>query len=42
MNIARKVAVVLVSATMSFGLLAISAPAHADSSWSGRCAGSCR
>ena len=33
MNIARKVAIALVAATMSVGLLGISAPAHADSSW---------
>ena len=38
MNIARKLAVALVTATLSVGLLGISAPAHADSSW-GRCAG---
>lgn len=34
MNVARKVALALVTATMSFGLLGISAPAHADTSWS--------
>jgi hypothetical protein len=39
MNIARKVAIALVTATLSVGLLGISAPAHADSSW-GRCSGS--
>jgi hypothetical protein len=33
MNIARKAAIALVAATMSFGLLGISAPAHADTSW---------
>lgn len=33
MNIARKIAVAIVTATLSFGLLGISAPAHADSSW---------
>ena len=36
MNIARKVAIAIVTATMSVGLLGISAPAHADSSWTGR------
>jgi hypothetical protein len=36
MNIARKVAIALVTATMSIGLLGISAPAHADSSWGWR------
>jgi hypothetical protein len=34
MNVARKVAIALVTATMSIGLLGISAPAHADTSWS--------
>lgn len=33
MNVARKVAIALVTATMSVGLLGISAPAHADTSW---------
>ena len=33
MNIARKVAIALVTATLSVGLLGISAPAHADTSW---------
>lgn len=33
MNIARKVAIAVVTATLSFGLLGISAPAHADSTW---------
>ena len=33
MNIARKVAIAVVTATLSFGLLGISAPAHADFSW---------
>lgn len=33
MNIARKVAIALVTATLSVGLLGISAPAHADSTW---------
>jgi hypothetical protein len=42
MNIARKVAIALVSATLSVGLLGISAPAHADSGWgAGRCGNSC-
>ena len=36
MNIARKVAIAVVTATLSVGLLGISAPANADSSW-GRC-----
>jgi hypothetical protein len=36
MNIARKVAIALVTATMSVGLLGISAPAHADSTWGWR------
>ena len=37
MNIARKVAIALVTATMSIGLLGISAPAHAgDISWGQR------
>ena len=34
MNIARKVAIAVVTATMSVGLLGISAPAHADIGWS--------
>jgi hypothetical protein len=33
MNIARKVAIALVGATLSVGLLGISAPAHADAQW---------
>ena len=33
MNTARKVAIALVTATLSVGLLGISAPAHADVSW---------
>ena len=33
MNIARKVALALVTATLSVGLLGISAPAHADYGW---------
>lgn len=37
MNITRKVAIAIVTATLSVGLLGISAPAQADSSW-GRCA----
>ncbi len=36
MNIARKIAVAIVTATLSFGLLGISAPAHADSGWGPR------
>ncbi|MGY2700963.1 MULTISPECIES: hypothetical protein [unclassified Nocardioides] len=36
MNVTRKVAIAVVTATLSFGLLGISAPAHADSSWNGR------
>ena len=38
MNIARKVAIALATATLSVGLLGISAPAHADVSW-GKVAG---
>ena len=34
MNIARKIAIATVAAGLSFGLLGISAPAHADSRWS--------
>jgi hypothetical protein len=34
MNIARKVAIAVLAATMSFGLVGIAAPAHADFSWS--------
>lgn len=33
MNIARKVAIAVVTATLSVGLLGISAPANADVSW---------
>ncbi len=33
MNIARKVAIALVTAGLSIGLVAVSAPAQADSSW---------
>jgi len=33
MNLARKVAIALITATMSVGLLGISAPAHADTTW---------
>jgi hypothetical protein len=33
MKIARKLAIVMATATMSVGLLAISAPAHADAQW---------
>jgi hypothetical protein len=33
MNVARKVALALVTATVSVGLLGISAPAHADINW---------
>ena len=33
MNIARKVAIALATATLSVGLLGISAPAHADAAW---------
>ena len=33
MNIARKGAIAFVNATMSFGLLGISAPAQADTRW---------
>lgn len=38
MNVTRKIAIAMVTATLSVGLLGISAPAHADSTW-GRCAG---
>ena len=33
MNIVRKVAIATTAALLSFGLLGISAPAHADVSW---------
>ena len=33
MNIARKVAVAFVAAALSIGLVSISAPAQADTSW---------
>jgi hypothetical protein len=33
MNIARKVAIAVFTATLSIGLVGISAPAHADSTW---------
>lgn len=33
MNIARKIAFVVATATVSVGLLGISAPAHADLNW---------
>jgi hypothetical protein len=33
MNFARKIAFVVASATLSVGLLGISAPAHADFTW---------
>jgi hypothetical protein len=33
MKIARKIAIVMATATMSVGLLGISAPAHADAAW---------
>ena len=33
MNIARKVAIAVATAGLSLGLLGISAPAQADSSW---------
>jgi hypothetical protein len=33
MKLARKVAVVVATATLSIGLVGISAPAHADLSW---------
>ena len=33
MNIARKVAIAVLTATMSFGLVGIAAPAHADYGW---------
>ncbi|MDF1604641.1 hypothetical protein [Nocardioides sp. YIM 152315] len=33
MKIARKIAFVVATATLSVGLLGISAPAHADFSW---------
>ena len=33
MKLARKVAVVVATATLSVGLVGLSAPAHADISW---------
>ena len=36
MNIARKVAAALITAALSFGLVAISAPANADTGWPAR------
>jgi hypothetical protein len=33
MKIARKLAIVMATATLSVGLLGISAPAHADLNW---------
>lgn len=39
MNIGRKVAIALATAGLSLGLLGISAPAQADSSWG--CGGFC-
>ena len=36
MNIARKVAVAVITAALSFGLVAVTAPAHADTGWTGR------
>jgi hypothetical protein len=33
MKIARKFAIVVATATVSVGLLGISAPAHADAAW---------
>lgn len=33
MNIARKVAIAFVTAALSIGLVSISAPAQADTSW---------
>lgn len=39
MNIARKVAIAVVTATISVGLLGISAPAHADFTWGGKVGG---
>lgn len=33
MKLARKVAVVVATATLSIGLVGISAPAHADLNW---------
>lgn len=33
MNVARKVAVAVLTATLSFGLVGIAAPAHADFYW---------
>jgi hypothetical protein len=39
MNVVRKVAIAAVAATLSVGLLGISAPAHADSSWGTRVGG---
>lgn len=33
MKIARKFGIVVVAATLSFGIVGITAPAHADTSW---------
>lgn len=33
MNVVRKIAIVVATASLSIGLLGISAPAHADTSW---------
>jgi len=33
MNIARKVAIAVLTATLSFGLVGIAAPAHAELGW---------
>jgi hypothetical protein len=42
MNVARKVAFAVVTATLSVGLLGISAPAQADTGWGYRCVTKCR
>jgi hypothetical protein len=33
MNLARKVAIAVMTATLSFGLVGIAAPAHAELGW---------
>lgn len=36
MNTARRIAIAVLTATLSFGLVGIAAPAHADISWTYR------
>lgn len=40
MNIVRKIAVTVAAATLSVGLVGLSSPAHADTSWG--CGGYCK